>query len=674
MADAVDDFLSKYDVAPAQGPDHSGTDPDQFLNGYAPGPGAPLNQPTGTAGPIPPPQGLQHLLPVVGPIARGITKTLGLPGDLEKLAKVKTGLNFPQILPTSDYLTNNDLVAPITRSFYGQTPDSGWARTGSKALESAAGTLPLLPLLPEGEAANALVAGAAGGAGGDVASKVFPKAPAAEFAGNLLGGGVAGGMENAVTGVANRARNELTEGAQDFKNVGIPLRSVGLTSDNPAIQKTFAPSAPLAQTADDLSSAIERIAGKSGSSSTVQEAGTAAQKEAQRWLAPQAPGGAARTQGPTMAGELEKLYTPVDQYIPGGTPTKLDNFESALGSMTKKGGDLQGVVGELLPTLPARLKNQLEQTVQNVSGGAYTWNDVKTLRSALGEELANPRLPKDISNDQVKQLYAALTDDMRGAASDVDAVTLSQGQTAHALESFNAANEGASALYNYKDNVLANIVKSPATGAEGLKPEDVATKLLNGAKKGSTDLDAIRANNPAIADELAAWKLRDMGLDDKGAVSPQFSKQWNALPDKSKAALWPDPAQRAQIDSAARIADRLTAAGKVAAKSGSTGETAKHLGIGSVLGIGAGSLLEYGSGLMGNALSIPLEHSAAFGALAGSIGPAALAYAKRKLAGSKLLAQFGAGRQSGAGVKGGALLTAPYAGGNALTSPAPTQQ
>ena len=100
---------------------------------------------------------------------------------------------------------------------------------------------------------------------------------------------------------------------------------------------------------------------------------------------------------------------------------------------------------------------------------------------------------------ELKRLYKGLSGDMQ------DAVT-AQGPNAEAA--FQFASDSTKQGHSFIDNVLRPFVK------EGAAPETAATSVLNSANRGDSLIGPIRQEMPDAANELAAYKLRDMAASE----------------------------------------------------------------------------------------------------------------------------------------------------------------
>lgn len=474
----VDQFLAGVVEPTPPAPPGASTDVDQFLSSIAE-PRAGASVPATSVSSAPPElTGASRYLGlgryVVG---RGLALGLGTPGEVENL------VNTYGVQPTTRFFGGQgEALDPYTGSY----PTFFPRVSNILGAESQLGLLPGAELNPgAGPYPEAEKLGTAAGIGlVSAIPSILAGAPPIQTA-------TAGGLG----GLAGEVASEALPG----NPLAPPL--AGLAA---GIGTSVAASA-LASTN------LRSIASSLGSSSTVQQAGEAMQQSARSWLSS------------TLPSKLAAAWAPVDAAIPPATVTPLTNFSSALSGITRSAGTLQPLVDALTSTGPKRL----EQILNNLPSTQTTWGDVKQLRSAVGDAMANPQTVKDIPQTNLAHLYAALTQDMQQTAASVGASDV-----------FNAANAESTRLYNLAEGPVAKVVSGPkADLANDPAPEAVASRFLSGGKRGATDLAALRTEIPSAVDELAAAHLTS---------TPQ---NWAKLAPEAQAALIPDKAVRDRVSS-----------------------------------------------------------------------------------------------------------------------------
>ena len=177
--------------------------------------------------------------------------------------------------------------------------------------------------------------------------------------------------------------------------------------------------------------------------------------------------------------------------------------------------------------------------------------DAMSLRSAVGEWIANPRLmPKGVNEAQAAALYKSLTADIGN--------TMEQYGAGGEWADYNAR---ASGLY-HAGNLLSKIAGDVNADKDTVQGGKAVESLWAGMRKDSSEIANLREHAPEAADEVAAAFLRE---------KPQM---WNRMPPATQRALVPNPFDRLTLSlNAAKRPDIATqlAQGKESALSGSAG-------------------------------------------------------------------------------------------------------
>lgn len=523
--------------------------------------GTPLDTSNAPKAPSGPKQteGLRRLEMIPEALATGAQNLTGLPGSLQDLANkyLPNALTRPissyfdpsvpttpqHIFPTGSEIAKSTGLGLENRPDL--TPQNAFERYGVAATEA----IPSAALVAMTGGASALGSLATTEGGALSAQAAADAAPGnkwlpvvAGIVGSLGAGGVSSWVEKTLDG--KQAIQDLADRQAELDSAVVEANS----AKNPATRNDLAikdanalEAQQAAQAAENIKSAsqarldsVQALADKTtqaaeeatgqtfqntaqmiGKSKTVEDAGKALQAQARGWL-----DGPASQPG-TMAAKLKAVSDPLEAAVPGETPVDLTNFSAALGSINKKAGSLQGLADELNSGLPARLQKALDARTGAgeaagdladltggevpVAGGPPTWNDVRTIRTMLGDAMKDPTAVKGISQQQLGYLYKALTNDLGSAATNVGAGDL-----------WNAYNTEASRLYGVAQGVMSKIT---TTGREGISPGKMASSLLRAGRNDSGDLAAIRQEIPQGADELAAAHLRQ-GPDAWGKLLP----------------------------------------------------------------------------------------------------------------------------------------------------------
>lgn len=486
--------------------------------------------------PIPQTSGLARNVGIpASAVARGLATGLGLPGTVESLLMqggAKLGLDST---PGTGGPWGTGTVLP--------TIDSTLAAGRSLGMVDRPGLNPMFGPNPVLE--NLVISGASG------AGSAAPMALTGGI-GNAVKLLTAGGLG----GVASESVHQLLPDNETAPVVAGALTGLGVQG-----------------VASKLAgSTVSRIAAGLGSSKTLQQSGAAVQDEARTWLA-------------SMPGKEKTVWDAVDAAIPTTSPTPLTSFNQALADITAKGGVLSNVIQQLRPQLPDRLQKLIQQGPVGLFGITPTWQDVRELRTALGDALNYPDIVRNIGQQNRANLYRAATEDLQTTA-----------RANGAEDVFAAANAKSTQLHEFTDNVLENIIAGPKKSLADPAAETVASKLLSGGAKGGTDLNAIRAEMPSAVDELAAGHLQ---------TAPE---KWLKLSPEARAALVPDPVKRNYLDK--------TISRNVLGPSSAESTLSKIAGshAGAPLGIIAGGLLGDSGNIAHMALTGALGELAGWGA------------------------------------------------------------
>lgn len=459
-------------------------------------------------------------------VVKGFAELLGVPGDVESLVNSGTSaLGLPGAAP-GHFLPTSEDVAGVTDKLGltdrpDLTPQNPVEGFGSAAAAGVGGGGPFGPV--------GVVSGIGGGVGAETAHTIAPNNPWAETVGGIVGGLAGGGLAQSVENLARSGDLPKAQAAVDAAQAataqmaidhGTAALAAKAAKDSGVAAAKAAADAHLAATQAPAQAAIAATASAIHPASTLQEAGTVLQGAAKDWVANE------------MPTRLVAAWSPVDALIPADSPVELSAFRSALGKINTSAGALEPLAARLKPSAPAALGGALKAVDEmgDLSGAGPTWADAQKLRTTLGDALSDPKIINDVGEQNLRQLYATLTADMRSTAA---------GQGRDALGAFDSANAQSSAVYNIAEGPLSKILNGDPN------PEAVAKSLASGGKSGATDLTTIRQELPEGADALAATIVKQGG--------------WQGLSPEAKAALVPDPALRASLDTAHATSDAAAA-------------------------------------------------------------------------------------------------------------------
>ncbi len=265
--------------------------------------------------------------------------------------------------------------------------------------------------------------------------------------------------------------------------------------------------------------------------------------------------------GPLTKGVLKNEYDAVDALIhPQAPPTPLQNtlFETqAIAAKNVASGlDPGGAVKFVQAAL--------------AKPGGMTYQEIKHLRTKLGEMLDNPSvIPPEINQQELKRVYGSLTRDLRASIKNSSMGSLGIAQ-------FDKANALAAKVAKRRAELAQVLgINKPAS------PEAVFAAIQRKAgSRSSADIDAVnkirKSMPPDTWDQVASGVVGGLGRSDavSGGVSlDRFFTGYNQLSAAGKGALFGNkPDLHAALDDLATIAGR----GKEVAKWANPSGTAQH--------------------------------------------------------------------------------------------------
>lgn len=230
------------------------------------------------------------------------------------------------------------------------------------------------------------------------------------------------------------------------------------------------------------------------------------------------------------------------------------------------------------------------------NGGTIPYAALKEIRSRIGQRLASPSLVDDIPRGELKQLYGAVSEDLKAAA---------KAAGPDAEKAFNRANDFYKAGIQRIDDVLQPLVDKGV-------PEKVFKSLETGGKEGATTLRAtMRSLDQKERDIVAGTVLSRLGKAKPGqqdATGEAFSVEtyltnWNGLSKEAKDVLFDGTSLkglRKDLDTVARVTEQMRESARAFSNpSGTagnvTGQTLAYVGGGSALfGLFTGDLTSLG--------------------------------------------------------------------------------
>lgn len=436
------------------------------------------------------------------------------------------------------------------------TPQTPTEKNVSTIVGGAASALPGMAIGAAPTVANAIRLGIQGGAGAIAGQKaaesdLVPQwaKPEVAMAAAMLGGKAADVAGNLGVKGINALAGNTSDIYNAFQRLGIDTRLVGTVGGGEAgasaeaafSRVPFASSAirPVQQkTVDQFGNAVDNTALRLDpnlSAVSPQATGTSVQAAARDW------------RDNVFPAQQKALWDPLNQRMAGAAVTP-SGYQSALDSVTKQLG-LPETQKALTPALAQKLSDALSADV----GGNMTWDQASALRTLIGQTMGVPEISQSVGADVLKRAYAGIASDMRNTA-------VAHGQDAL----FDAANKVSTDGHAFINGPLAKVISTNNPAQERITPDQATSNLLN---SDGTTLQAIRDNLPGAADQLAAYKLRQMATAkpsvatayDDTSTGTYLSNANRMRQNQPGAydALYQDPAVRQQLDDLSTVAGRL---------------------------------------------------------------------------------------------------------------------
>lgn len=426
-------------------------------------------------------------------------------------------------------------------------------------------TAPLLPAARAGVAGGALTGaayGAIAGAGaGEGTQDRLQGAGTGALVGGVLGGALGGIAGRGGSTPSAPPQSQAVAEAADRIGVAVPK---AVATDSAIVQRAgqgvrnipFA-GEPIIKATDNmiegLGRAADNVAGAMGAGDRV-ASGEAAATAIRNWI------------GPVSQAKVTRLYDAVDDAINPAVRAPLERTTQTVSEILARNQNAR-IAGS---------SKAVDQVIEAVTApGGLNYAGVKDLRTRIGEMVNTGILPEGMSGRELKQIYGALSDDLRNV------VEASGGKRAVAL--FERANRVAGAVAGRREE-LARIV-----GVNRDAPaEQVFDRLARYASsKAGGDAQLLAKARNAIGedwDEVVSGIVARIGRDDAGNFTPErFVTGYSRISDAAKNIMFRDPAHRRALDDIFTISDK---AKDVYRKFGNPSGTAQNLSFG-VAGVSA---------------------------------------------------------------------------------------
>lgn len=286
--------------------------------------------------------------------------------------------------------------------------------------------------------------------------------------------------------------------------------------------------------------------------------------------------------------QSKALYDAVDDKLPNGTAgttVGVPATVSTLYRLTKPIAGAEKTSGLLADPKIAAIADALNQDVRGsvVAGGkaSLPYDAIKNLRSRVGDKIADAGLAPDVSTRQLKQLYGALSEDMRNGLKDASP------------EAFAANN----AAENFVRNGHAQIDKLESIVGKAGGPEAVFKAATAGTREGATTLNqvmsALQPEEQKVVTGAIVKRLGQANASAQNAEGDVFSPQtfltnWNKLSQPAKQVLFQsDPETMANLEQVAKVTSNLREGAKALPNSSNTASAALHGGTATAAALAA---------------------------------------------------------------------------------------
>ena len=270
------------------------------------------------------------------------------------------------------------------------------------------------------------------------------------------------------------------------------------------------------------------------------------------------------------------LWNKSDSLIDQSLPVDLSNTKAKLDQLVRG-----GKVGPILdnPKL-VELKNVLDDPAP------VDYQALRDIRSSIGQKLGSNDLLSDIPRAELKQIYGALSQDVKAIASQ---------SSPEALQAFNRANKYTSSGHDRVDDYLQRIAnkvnpdevfRAIAKGGEGTKSINVIKKSLKPEEWEVVASNVVRRLGKSSPGQQNA--IGDDALGDAFSVD-KFVTDWNKLGPARKSIFSGSDKIEAYGEDLAKIARAASAikeAGKISRNASGTAQAASKIAAGTGLATG----------------------------------------------------------------------------------------
>jgi len=261
--------------------------------------------------------------------------------------------------------------------------------------------------------------------------------------------------------------------------------------------------------------AVDAVAGTYGPTTSFYGMGSALKNGAQKWVS-------------KFEDVASKLYARIP--ISDKAPANLDNTRQALTELTS--------IFETNPKMAAAFRNtRLDKYMDALGeeGPGLTWNELKTFRSRIGEEIGDARFSESPTKSELRRLYGALSEDMKITA---------EAQGPAAVKAFERANR----VYREGQQRIDNALKDILGDDGAMTAERAAARVQAMVRDGKAGSDfqkiaAIRRSLPKEeAGEVVNGIIRLLGhpgnAEGRQFAADTFMRNFNDMAPAAKNLLF----------------------------------------------------------------------------------------------------------------------------------------
>lgn len=408
--------------------------------------------------------------------------------------------------------------------------------------------------------------------------KVFARTPetdegAASSLGRVFGTGMAAG--NIRTGPTLNAVKTAPEAIAAADRIEVPLpRAIATDSPLTAFTGQVLARAPgggpiaesMTNLRENMQGAVGRAAEMAGGSTDPAVAGGSFRKGIEDSFKPMVKSG------------VGAAYDNVASIMDPGVKTPLDNTLGIAESILSRraGAAIKGESQAASEVLDAVTRP-----------GGMNFEQIKNLRTHVGELLEGKTFPEGMSEHELRGIYAGLSKDLEAAAV--------AGGGERGLAAFKRANEIATQVAEWKEGL------KKVLGNQSRSDEGIATTIIRMAGREGGDVDALvkarTAVPPEVWQDIAATAIGRLGIGRNGEwTAANFATDFRNMSERGRALLFRSVGHGdvlPYLEDIAKVSQKIVDRGKLANTSGTAGHNTLYAAGGAILtGIGTGRIVE----------------------------------------------------------------------------------